>query len=269
VDSVALGNKFTVVLSSDGQVFSFGDGKHFVLGTGNQSSSFNPVRLDLAHIKKISVGWSHSLAMTTTGQVYTWGDQYSEINKTVALVKVPTHVQELRLRAIDIAAGDYHSAALTINNNLVRDVYTWGGNGFAQLGYDTAQLEDPYLVLSPRVIPQLSGQASQLQCGGCSSYVLTLDGRVYAWGSNKADQFGPGMSAIVREPTVIFESRGQRITELEAGHSHLILLTRWELQESPGPVTTTELAEIHPAKHQANRGVTVAVDDAPDIIHQA
>jgi alpha-tubulin suppressor-like RCC1 family protein len=206
--------------------------------------------------------------MTTTGQVYTWGDQYSAINKTIALVKVPTLVQDLRLRAIDIAAGDYHSAALTINDSLVRDVYTWGGNGFGQLGYDTSQLPDPYLVLSPRVIPQLSGQASQLQCGGCSSYVLTLDCRVYAWGSNKAGQFGSGLDVVVREPTVIFESRGQRIVELEAGHSHLILLTRWELQEKPGPVTTTELAEIFPASRQVNRGVTLVVDDVPDIIHQ-
>jgi alpha-tubulin suppressor-like RCC1 family protein len=184
------------------------------------------MKLELEAIVKISAGWTHVVALSAAGQVYTWGNQYSGINKTIPSIRVPVQV-DLGMRAVDIAAGDYHSAVLAKDDEHKKHVFTWGGNGFGQLGYDTSEQEDPYLMPTPRLISKLSGQkVSQLYCGGCSSYLLTVDSKVWGWGSNKNSKFGPGLPYIVREPVVIFESNEQEIVNLAVGHSHLFVMSR-------------------------------------------
>lgn len=48
-----------------------------------------------------------------------------------------------------IACGNYHNAILADWK-----LYTWGGNGYGQLGYDTSGLFDPYFVMEPMPLMQ-------------------------------------------------------------------------------------------------------------------
>jgi alpha-tubulin suppressor-like RCC1 family protein len=250
VSSVALGNNFTVALLTDGTVWTFGLGRRFVLGTGSERNSFEPVKLELEEIEKISAGWSHVVALSSAGQVYTWGNQYSDINEAIPAIRVPVQV-DLDLRAVDIAAGDYHSAVVAIDDEQELHVFTWGGNGFGQLGYDTSEQEDPYLMPTPKLISKLSGQkVSQIYCGGCSSYALTVDSKVWGWGSNHESQFGPGLPYIVREPVVIFESNEQEIVNLAVGHSHLFVMFRLREGKRRTETTEKELREINPTSRE-------------------
>jgi alpha-tubulin suppressor-like RCC1 family protein len=232
-------------LLTDGTVWTFGEGRRFVLGTGSERNSFQPVKLELEEIKKISAGWTHVVAMSVGGQVYTWGNQYSDINDSIAPIRVPMQV-DLGMKAVDIAAGDYHSAVIVVDEELERHVFTWGGNGFGQLGYDTSEQEDPYLMPTPKLISKLSGLVSQIYCGGCSSYALTVDSKVWGWGCNKDSQFGPGLPYIVREPVVIFESKGQRIFDLAVGHSHLFVISRYNEGKRRTETDDDELREFNP-----------------------
>jgi alpha-tubulin suppressor-like RCC1 family protein len=265
---VALGCRFTVVLSTAGEVFVFGEGKRYVLGTGSQKTWCSPVKLALERITKVSVGWTHTLALTDTGQVYTWGDPYQDLSQPTPPIQTPTLVAGLS-RASDIAAGVYHSAVLVPSSAADNEVWVWGDNSFGQLGCDDTSLD---LRLAPKVVPGITGKVVQLEVGGCSTYAITADYQVYAWGSNKDSQFGPGLPAIVKEPTLIYESREHRVHSLSAGYSHVLLIAARVtlLRPKSDVVVSTELSEMPRSRRQPSEQVTLMLgkQDDPNLIDQ-
>lgn len=83
----------------------------------------------LTNIIKISAGDSHMLAMTSNGDVYTWGlnnygqlGQNSNDNSTYAVKVLSEDGQGFLTNIIDISAGTAHSSAVDKFGNL----YTWG-----------------------------------------------------------------------------------------------------------------------------------------------
>ncbi|XP_023712816.2 RCC1 and BTB domain-containing protein 1 [Cryptotermes secundus] len=71
------------------------------------------------------------------------------------------------------------------------DTYSWGHNGYCELGNGSSNQ-----CLSPTVIgPNLFGkEVIEVACGSHHSLALTRDGEVYAWGQNNCGQVGSGMS---------------------------------------------------------------------------
>lgn len=58
------------------EVFSWGSGANYQLGTGNEHIQKLPCKVDSLHgsfIKLISAAKFHSVAVTDRGEVYTWG----------------------------------------------------------------------------------------------------------------------------------------------------------------------------------------------------
>lgn len=58
------------------EVYSWGSGTNYQLGTGNAHLQKLPCKVDSLHgsvIKLISAAKFHSVAVTTRGEVYTWG----------------------------------------------------------------------------------------------------------------------------------------------------------------------------------------------------
>ena len=70
----------TFLIQSDGSVYGCGKGSYGRLGLGDSSSQSQPKRLsfEVSHvIKKVSSSKGsdgHTLALTSEGQVLTWGD---------------------------------------------------------------------------------------------------------------------------------------------------------------------------------------------------
>lgn len=77
--SVACGDQFSLILSQQGVVFSFGSSNKFgQLGLGNKltKSSPEPVShlIEIGEkISQIACGFKHSVAKTTSGKVFSWG----------------------------------------------------------------------------------------------------------------------------------------------------------------------------------------------------
>ena len=66
----------TCVLSSHGELYTFGNGKHGQLGHGEQHAGPTPRRVGgLRHVKVLGIacGDFHTLALADDGAVYTWG----------------------------------------------------------------------------------------------------------------------------------------------------------------------------------------------------
>ena len=59
-----------------GQVFSWGNGSNYQLGTGAEGLQLSPVRLDSLHeasIVQVAAAKFHSAAVTRDGRLFTWG----------------------------------------------------------------------------------------------------------------------------------------------------------------------------------------------------
>ena len=76
VTHVAAGNNHTLCVDVDGGVWAFGKNDSGQLGTGRQGDFF-PQKIDSlvgeARITQVACGAEHSLALSSSGQVYSWG----------------------------------------------------------------------------------------------------------------------------------------------------------------------------------------------------
>ncbi|KAL8274558.1 hypothetical protein Esti_001524 [Eimeria stiedai] len=124
---VACGAFFTLVLTDDGQVYSFGDGSHGVLGTDSVANRWTPAKVKF-HDRKIAMiaaGTHHAIAVTDLGSTYTWGKnnlgQLGLGHNDDRLT--PQVVSELcGQRTLYVAASDA-SVAATADGSL----FLWGG----------------------------------------------------------------------------------------------------------------------------------------------
>jgi alpha-tubulin suppressor-like RCC1 family protein len=141
---IAAGGEHTVVLTSTGEVFTFGNNQYGQLGrsVAGATSSPTPGLVSFPGISgsivAIAAGQSHTLALSSAGQLYAFGDNFSgrlgnsvndrahAANQTPTLVKMPAGSG----RIAQIAAGADYSLALTSDGRL----YAFGGNNYGQLG---------------------------------------------------------------------------------------------------------------------------------------
>jgi E3 ubiquitin-protein ligase HERC1 len=136
VGSVACGSSHTLVVSKDGKtVWSFGSGEHGKLGTGDLGKVYRPQVIEALQsltIQKVCAGTSFSMALTASGEVYTWGSgAILGHGSADALYYLPLFVEDLAPhRIIDISAGDNHCLALTDEY----EVFAWGTNSMGQCG---------------------------------------------------------------------------------------------------------------------------------------
>ncbi|KAJ3666590.1 hypothetical protein Zmor_002027 [Zophobas morio] len=136
VGSVACGSSHTLVVSRDGKtVWSFGSGEHGKLGTGDLGKVYRPQVIEALQsltIQKVCAGTSFSMALTASGEVYTWGSgAILGHGSADALYYLPLFVENLAPhRIIDISAGDNHCLALTNEY----EVFAWGTNSMGQCG---------------------------------------------------------------------------------------------------------------------------------------
>lgn len=138
----------TSVNSSSGQLFTWGDGDKGQLGQNDKKSRLVPECVTALNDKKIcqvACGHTITIALTTSGEVYTMGSTiYGQLGDPLADGKIPTQVKGKIAETFieEIACGSYHVAVLTSKT----EVYTWGKGSNGQLGHgdndhrDTATL---------------------------------------------------------------------------------------------------------------------------------
>jgi len=157
VKDCKLGEYHSVVLTKNGEVYTWGYGGkegYFswlvsqevgALGHGNRKPYFIPKKVQFfddieAKVTQISAGLYHTVALTSEGDVYTWGrgqygvlgngsNQYTltpELNEDFMMLK------EEGINVVKIDSADDYSAILMDNG----EVYVFGKNDRGQLGID-------------------------------------------------------------------------------------------------------------------------------------
>jgi alpha-tubulin suppressor-like RCC1 family protein len=241
------GNRiYTKQLNGSGKVISWGSNLYGQLGYGVVDTTAPTYRsepvlvkinstTDLSNVVAVRAGRHHSLALTSGGLVYAWGrnNRLQLGNGTSDTASVPwarpvkryvNGVLQNLSGVIDIAAGNWHSAALLDNGT----VFAWGGDDMGQLG--NAGGADPDRPVAGAVYSNgvvLTGIVA-IASGGNHLLALHGNGEVYAWGSNAYGQLGDGNTGTTRFQAVkVLKSSGvalSGVSEIAAGARHSIAL---------------------------------------------
>jgi alpha-tubulin suppressor-like RCC1 family protein len=150
ISSLANGSMHSLAVSTAGEVFAWGYNYYGELGNGQSGNGTDraiPVRVvageqgtgDLYSIVGVSAGWIHSVALTSSGTVFSWGDNtYGQLgngtnNSSNAPVKVVAGEQGSgNLGSIKSLAGDQYFQSFGVAD--LGRTYSWGYNSDGQLG---------------------------------------------------------------------------------------------------------------------------------------
>ncbi|CAH1368480.1 hypothetical protein MTP99_009912 [Tenebrio molitor] len=163
--SIASGQHHTVVLKEDGTVFSWGENKFGQLGIDpNISNSFVPMEIfhDL-NLASVYAGWTHTAALTKSGEVFTWGrNTYGQLGAQREVTYKPEKVAGLK-DVSQLSVGSEHNLAVTKEGKL----FVWGWNEHGSCGTaDKNDVVKPTQVLANRKIK------SAFACTGSSFAVV-------------------------------------------------------------------------------------------------
>lgn len=118
VCQVAAGDQHSLALSVFGEVWAWGGSPFGQLGHGGIIDILHPTPLLERHnippnVKHIACGYTYSLAVTSNGEVYSWGQGESgELGHAPkVLAYAPTQINDFQ-RIESIAGGHRHSAAV-------------------------------------------------------------------------------------------------------------------------------------------------------------
>ncbi|GAV62006.1 RCC1 domain-containing protein/FYVE domain-containing protein/BRX domain-containing protein/Mcp5_PH domain-containing protein/BRX_N domain-containing protein [Cephalotus follicularis] len=239
VELVACGEHHTCAVTLSADLYTWGDGIHNsgLLGHGSEVSHCIPKRvtgnMDGMHISYISCGPWHTAAVTSAGQLFTFGDGYFGAlgHGDHSSANIPREVEFLRgLRTTRVACGVWHTAAVVevINQSLDSGpsgvsssgkLFTWGDGDKGQLGHGDKE---------PRLFPEFvvalgNENICQAACGHNLTIALTTSGRVYTMGCN----------ALLGSPTadgkvpIRVEGRitNSFVEEIACGSHHAAVLT--------------------------------------------
>ncbi|XVE65829.1 hypothetical protein DITRI_Ditri08aG0030600 [Diplodiscus trichospermus] len=236
VDFVASGEYHTCVVSTAGDLFTWGDGTYNagLLGHGTDVSHWIPKRVSGAleglQVLSIACGTWHSALATSDGKLFTFGDGTFGVlgHGDRESVAYPKEVQMLNgLKTIKVACGVWHTAAIVEvtgqsgANFSSRKLFTWGDGDKHRLGHGS---KETYL-LPTCVSSLIDYNFHQLACGHTITVALTTSGHVFTMGGTTYGQLG-NPSSDGKLPCLVQERLvGEFVEEISCGAYHVAVLT--------------------------------------------
>ncbi|XP_044510987.1 PH, RCC1 and FYVE domains-containing protein 1-like isoform X2 [Mangifera indica] len=238
VASVTCGPWHTALITSMGQLFTFGDGTFGVLGHGDRENVSFPREVEsLSGLRTIAVAcgvWhtaavvevivTQSSASVSSGKLFTWGDGDKN--------RLGHGDKEARLKPTCVPAlidYNFHKIAcghsLTVGLTTSGHVFTMGSTVYGQLGNPNADGRMPYLVED-----KLAGECvEEIACGGYHVAVLTTRNEVYTWGKGANGRLGHGDVEDRKTPTLVEALKDRHVKYIACGsnYSAAICLHKW------------------------------------------
>jgi hypothetical protein len=183
---VSAGNFFTMAVTTDGKLFSWGRNTFYgQLGQNDQVHRSSPTQVGpLTNWFQVSAAGGHTAAIKTDGTLWAWGrnDVGRLGDGTVINRSSPVQIGGLTNWA-QVSAGLNITAAVTTAGEL----YTWGSNAYSgQLGHN-----DTINRSSPTQVGPLTNWFQVSAAGGHTAAIKT-DGTLWAWGANGYGRLGDG-----------------------------------------------------------------------------
>lgn len=173
-ESITAGREHTCGLAL-GRVWCWGSNKFGQLGRWGRDTALQAVQVPAAVMfAAIAAGASHSCGLTTTDQVWCWGDQWEGSTGTMQTgesVHEPAPVRG-RNRFVSVSSGEKHSCAVTNHQR----VHCWGDNS---LGAVRSGRWTTYF--SPVEVSE-AGEVNRVFVGPSLSCGIKSTGSMVCWG---------------------------------------------------------------------------------------
>eukprot|EP00924_Labyrinthula_sp_SR-Ha-C_P009150 snap_masked-scaffold_2-processed-gene-14.14-mRNA-1 protein AED:0.30 eAED:0.31 QI:0/0/0/0.33/1/1/3/0/342 len=233
---------YHTLCSTVSTVYSFGRNSYGQLGHGNFQYYDIPAEIknfEGKHIDSVVAGLNTSFVLLTDGKLFSFGygesgeignGSYENSSKPVQVV----FEQDVSIK--QISARFNHVGAVS----KIGELFMWGCNKKHQLGMDIEEKENSFPVKVD--LPPIQ----EVCCGYNTSFVITKDKKVMAFGNNKNGRLGLESSEeIIEKPTVLNNRWGKECNlRLYGFHSHTFLLAKSEAnteQEKQSPITKNNI----------------------------
>jgi len=228
VRQIECGGLHTAAVTESGDVYTWGDDSKDQLGHSHDPSLERVPRhvsgMEAYFIVQIACGGSHTLALSDSGLMFSWGwYKYGQLGHgDVRPCKTPKKIDNpIAREVVMIGAGSKHSMAI----NKKGEVLSWGCGEHGQTGqgnFQTGQTNFGDLT-SPTIIKQIQEvKIRYIACGSIHSCLLTDEGAFYLCGFG--EYFHPNESEhFFYNPTQI--EMPEPITQVACGQSHNIALS--------------------------------------------
>jgi alpha-tubulin suppressor-like RCC1 family protein len=207
-------------VDSEAAVYAWGRGEYGQLGHGSRQGANFPKLVSMPQnvvVVKLSLGTSHSCALCTYGNVYSWG--YGGDGRLghgdEEDVLVPKMIESLQNEhLVDIDCGELHSGATTETGK----VFLWGfgKNGRLGLGNNTENR------LTPTCVEEgfLGFDIASISCGGLHTACLSSRGEIFTFGLGKDGRLGHGNEDNSHRPQMVQFFGRIKIAQVICGGHH-------------------------------------------------
>ena len=192
IESVACGACHLLLLTKSGEVYACGNSLDGALGIGPITEEVKiPVKVEIKKhkgtrkVQMIAAGREHSICLTQSKEVFTWGiglkgrlGHGDEVD-----MKTPKEITMLhQFTPVFVAAGDSNSACISAAGKL----FTWGDGQYGKLGHKSAQEE-----LAPRRVDELMEfWIVQVSLGSFHTLAVDKEGKIFGFGQAKGGMLG-------------------------------------------------------------------------------
>lgn len=229
VKSVDLGMNYMAVIKTDNSLWLWGANGAGQLGNGKiggdwSNSSLVPVKI-MDHVKAVSLGLRHTMAIKTDGSLWAWGDNYYgelgngksglESGLDANLQLSPDSQSKKPIKIMDnvaiVSAGINHTQAIKTDGSL----WAWGYNSYGQLGDGKNCFTEhkPVFVESKPV--KIMDNVVGVAAANLFTIATKADGSVWSWGYNGRSGDGPlgNAGGYTTENNGFYPSPGQIISK--------------------------------------------------------
>ncbi|CAI9753869.1 unnamed protein product [Fraxinus pennsylvanica] len=236
--NIACGDEHAVLITRQGEIFSWGVDSGGRLGHGVEADVSTPKPINTLsgqNIVSIACGEYHTCAVTLSGDLYTWGDGIHNFgllgHGTEVSHWTPRKVrgQMEGIHVTSISCGPWHSAAIALGGEL----FTFGDGTFGALGHG-----DRCSTNVPMEVETLKGlRVINVSCGfwhtaaiievpyESSSSNVSSTRKLFTWGNGDEGQLGHGDKLSRLVPCCVSVSTDTNFCQVACGHSITVGLT--------------------------------------------
>ena len=208
---------------------------------GSTKITITPPAANSIHFTQISAGGAHSLALASDGNLYSWGSSSGGQLGRAVTNETPSGKPNLVTRPkgassgftwVQAVAGGGYSLAIGTDGNL----YSWGSNGYGQLGRITDKDDSNTMKSDPTPKPvdkptkaDSSFTWTKVIAGADFALAFGSDGKLYSWGDAYNGELGrpsgnkPG-SEPSSKPSPVTMPSGVHFTQVSAGFQHVLAI---------------------------------------------
>ena len=212
-------------LTADGKVYSWGYNGYGNLGTGNTTNYSTPVYSNIDNVIDVVAGYYYTAALKKDGTVWMTGYNadgelgVGDTENKLNFVQVKNEDGTGFLNNIKSIFSGTHTMYAITNDN---EVYTWGYNGYGQMGFgDTKSRTLPTKTTLQNI--------KQIAIGENHTLALTENGQVFVSGKNSDGQLGINTTSDINTWSKMKNLNGtgemSNAKSVSAGINHTMVLT--------------------------------------------